>query len=147
MEVNSPDRFKAARRGELPIVQARRQEAKLQFGGKRSVCFRAAAGGKPPLGHCRGVGSYAPQNRSLSVAAEVPESRHRPRRDFVEPKVATSAYVGSYGGFTSTKGRWLRLDGGGAMVPSAMRIQCDQSRGECQKITARMMDAPSTSRP
>lgn len=59
---------------------------------------------------------------------------------FPEPKIATNAYVGSYGGFTTAKGRWVRLDGGGSMVPSAVNIECSQERGECLEVVANMMD-------
>ncbi|UYY59868.1 hypothetical protein [Sphingomonas sp. S2-65] len=59
---------------------------------------------------------------------------------YPEPKIATSAYVGSYGGFTTAKGRWLRLDGGGSMMPSAVVIECWEEQRECLEVTAHVND-------
>lgn len=59
---------------------------------------------------------------------------------YPEPKIATSAYVGSFGGFTSAKGRWIRLDGGSSIVPTAVNIECSEERRECLEVTAHSND-------
>lgn len=56
------------------------------------------------------------------------------------PRVATSAYVGSIQGYTSAKGRWVRIDGGSQLVPGATSITCYRDKGFCIEATATMFD-------
>jgi hypothetical protein len=53
-----------------------------------------------------------------------------------EPKIAISAYVESNGTHVNATGRWMRIDGGGRMVPGATSIICDQSEGQCIEVAA-----------
>lgn len=53
-----------------------------------------------------------------------------------EPKIAILAYVGSTHGYTSAKGRWIRINGGGKIVPGATSITCNETEGRCIEATA-----------
>ena len=48
-------------------------------------------------------------------------------------------------GYTEADGQWLRIDGGGTLVPQLVRFQCDEARKEC--IGAGVMDLDGTVMP
>lgn len=51
------------------------------------------------------------------------------------PKLLTMASVYSFDGWTVAEGSWRRIDNGGTLVPTSVRIQCDQGRGECTEVS------------
>ena len=51
------------------------------------------------------------------------------------PRLLTHASVFTWGGSTIAEGSWQRIDGGSALSPAAIRIECDQERGECIEVS------------
>lgn len=43
----------------------------------------------------------------------------------------THAHLFSYGGYVSAQGSWKRIDGGGALVPGTVTIECQRETGRC----------------
>ena len=56
------------------------------------------------------------------------------------PKVATAAFMSATNTFTRASGRWVRIDGGGALMPGATVIECRELESRCIEATARMID-------
>ncbi|WP_448661730.1 hypothetical protein ACG3SL_13760 [Sphingomonas sp. CJ20] len=54
-----------------------------------------------------------------------------------QPNVAAS--VTSFQGYTVAKGRWTRVDGGGALMPATVTIQCVRERSECVEAAVRVL--------
>jgi hypothetical protein len=44
------------------------------------------------------------------------------------------------GSFVSADGRWQRTDGGGAMVPTAISIECEREIGSCIMANTKVLD-------
>lgn len=43
----------------------------------------------------------------------------------------TNSHLFSYGGYVRTQGSWKRIDGGGALVPGTVTIECQRETGRC----------------
>lgn len=43
----------------------------------------------------------------------------------------TNAHLFSYGGYVRAQGSWKRIDGGGALVPGTVTIECHRETGRC----------------
>ena len=60
------------------------------------------------------------------------------------------AIVTSYEGFTTAKGRWMRIDGGGSLMPALVTIDCRSDSGQCLEASTTVSDeyvyAPEISR-
>jgi hypothetical protein len=56
------------------------------------------------------------------------------------PTVSVLATVTSFNGWTTAQGSWRRIDGGGKLVPVAVRIECDRERGQCTEATVNVFD-------
>lgn len=52
----------------------------------------------------------------------------------------TAAMVINANGFVTAEGTWARTDGGGRLVPSAVRIECWQQDGSCAEFTTTIID-------
>lgn len=50
------------------------------------------------------------------------------------------AIVSSYGGFTTAKGRWTRIDRGDRLVPAVVTIDCRQDMGQCIEASSMVHD-------
>jgi hypothetical protein len=57
-----------------------------------------------------------------------------------EPSLVTKASVFTFGDWTVAEGRWRRIDGGEELVPTAVRIECYQDRGECTEVSVNVHD-------
>jgi hypothetical protein len=55
-----------------------------------------------------------------------------------DPKIAVAPTVWQNGPVIRAEGRWMRLDEGSRMIPSATVIDCDANREECVEATADM---------
>lgn len=52
-----------------------------------------------------------------------------------KPSIITLASVFTYNGWTVAEGLWTRIDGGEKLIPSLVRIECDQDQGECKEVS------------
>lgn len=43
-------------------------------------------------------------------------------------------------GFTSAKGSWKRIDGGGSLLPTTVTIECRENTGQCIEASVTMID-------
>jgi hypothetical protein len=59
---------------------------------------------------------------------------------FQQPTLLVRARVFEWGGFVTAEGRWNRIDGGEALIPVAVRIDCRQDRQECVETTVQIWD-------
>lgn len=53
-------------------------------------------------------------------------------------RIAVAANVANVGTYTTATGQWVRTDGGGRLVPTAVLIECDQDRAECMEVSTHL---------
>lgn len=50
---------------------------------------------------------------------------------YSEAKPNAYFHLFTYGGYTEAEGSWKRIDGGGKLMPTAVKIECNKSQGQC----------------
>ncbi len=50
---------------------------------------------------------------------------------YSEAKPNAFFHLFTYGGYTAAEGSWKRLDGGGKLMPTAVKIECNRDHGQC----------------
>ena len=60
--------------------------------------------------------------------------------DHAEPKISARGSVIDGGSVVVATGQWVRIDGGGPLMPGATRIECDQTRLECLEANANLFN-------
>lgn len=56
------------------------------------------------------------------------------------PSPVATPFVIHAGDFTSVSGRWIRIDGGGDLVPSLVTIECDRDEDRCLEASTMILD-------